>query len=159
MGAVPVGRIFWHQHSGWAAACQRKWGSLSRTKSWTTFEKHRKRHISLNVPRIWPHLKLNFKGGLFFGPNWSESYWESFSEFVIIFMWKLAIFGLKVPPQSRDNKLSYFGAGTDNQMQQLLQKINSLHMSVTIYWLDHTTMLNACAEAHAFASLTQWKSS
>ena len=30
-------------------------------------------------------------------------------------------------------------------------------MSITICWLNHMTMLNACAETHAFASLTQWK--
>ena len=28
---------------------------------------------------------------------------------------------------------------------------------VTICWLNHVTMLNACAQTHAFASLTQWK--
>ena len=38
-------------------------------------------------------------------------------------------------------------------------RFNRLHNSVTICWLNHMPMLNACAEAHAFASLTQWKSS
>ena len=36
-------------------------------------------------------------------------------------------------------------------------RFNRLHNSVTICWLNHMPMLNACAEAHAFASLTQWK--
>ena len=29
-----------YQHSGWAAACQPKWGSLSRTISWITYFLH-----------------------------------------------------------------------------------------------------------------------
>ena len=42
-------------------------------------------------------------------------------------------------------------------------KISSMSMSITkcrpttIWWLDHMTMLNACAEAHAFATLMLWK--
>ena len=36
-------------------------------------------------------------------------------------------------------------------------RFSRLHKSVTICWLNHMTMLNACAQAHAFASLTQWK--
>ena len=32
-----------------------------------------------------------------------------------------------------------------------------VHWPTTIWWLDHMTMLDACAEAHAFATLMLWK--